>query len=666
MKRIIAIIVSAVLLAGVGVAGYFVFNRLKKDKTYNLTLTAENGGAISVKFDNKSYIVTGETETYTVKYETEVILTAVPEVTYTLKNWVVNNTVYEDLTKTIVVTEHTTVKAEFKVRTLNLAVSYNDNPTDVENVDYQINTNLLSFLQNRYPATTGYTYSYKCNGVAVNADTVISEDAQITIEKTPNVYSVTFKLPNGYTFDGTNSTRVVEYTIENVTSLTAPALPNAREHYTLNWEAYDISASTLGVVTEVNAVESPIKYVAKLVLPEGCTFLDGSRTKDIIYTVGATVITIPEVNAVAEHYELKWPTYTLDYSDNLVIEATLEKIVYSVTFKNDDTVIETKEYVYGDTVQAPEVPAFENSQHYTCGWPVFELDYTKTQDVKLNKVAKEYTVTFMDGDTQVGEVLKYTIDNKSITIPDAPEYDNYNTSWEAFDLNSLTNLTVNLVKTAKTYTVTFKNGTEIVAETNYTIENQTITAPTVPSVLGYTTKWPEIVIPANYGDFEVLLGKEIITYTVTFKNGETEVGSDTYTVEDQTITTPTAPVVSGKISLWPEVVIPSELGDFEVQLTTLDIVQINYEFEDDIYDTSDLNSQIRKVAYVNDTIYVGTNNSATTMTFDSFANTIFNNFKYGNVATINEISVDGIEAFKTQLQTALSNGTTITILYAEA
>ena len=194
MKRIIAIIVGIVLLAGVGVAGYFVFNRLKKDKTYSLTLTAENGGSISVKFDNKSYIVvTGETETYTVKYETKVILTAVPEVTYTLKSWNINNSIYEDLTKTITVTENTNVKAEFEVKTLNLAVAYSDNVSQIENVEYQVNTNLLTFLQNRYPATTGYTYSYKCNGEAVNPDTVITEDANITVEKIANALEIEAK-----------------------------------------------------------------------------------------------------------------------------------------------------------------------------------------------------------------------------------------------------------------------------------------------------------------------------------------------------------------------------------------------------------------------------------------------------------------------------------------
>ena len=142
------------------------------------------------------------------------------------------------------------------------------------------------------------------------------------------------------------------------------------------------------------------------------------------------------------------------------------------------------------TLVAPE------KEHYTfVGW--FEKD---TEAVALTVMpesdyaiyakytAIEYTVTFKADGEQVGETQTYTVENKTISEPTAPAKEHYTVAWAAYELNG-GNVVVEAVYTAIEYTVSFMDGETVVGTATYTIDNTEITEPAAPTKEGYTSAW---------------------------------------------------------------------------------------------------------------------------------------------------------------------------------
>ena len=96
--------------------------------------------------------------------------------------------------------------------------------------------------------------------------------------------------------------------------------------------------------------------------------------------------------------------------------------------------------------------------------------------------------------------------------------------------------------------VTFKNGETVVGTATYTIENTDITVPSVPTKDGYTSAWETYVL--NGGDKVVNVSYIAIEYTVTFVYEGVEVGTATYTVENKEITEPDVPTKKHYTGVW--------------------------------------------------------------------------------------------------------------------
>lgn len=135
----------------------------------------------------------------------------------------------------------------------------------------------------------------------------------------------------------------------------------------------------------------------------------------------------------------------------------------------------------------------------------------------------KYTVTFMDGE-KVLETFTNVPHGSAVTAPEVPEKDGKTFSkWDKEFSKVTSDLTINAVYDVDTFTVTFKDG-EKVLETQTVEYEAAATAPDTarlsPPEGMHFAKWDKDFSKVTE-DIEVSAVYELNEYTVTFKNGET-------------------------------------------------------------------------------------------------------------------------------------------------
>lgn len=135
----------------------------------------------------------------------------------------------------------------------------------------------------------------------------------------------------------------------------------------------------------------------------------------------------------------------------------------------------------------------------------------------------KYTVTFMDGEKVLATFTNVT-HGETVTAPEVPEKDGKTFSKWDKDFSKVTSdLTINAVYDVDTFTVTFKDG-EKVLETQTVEYEAAATAPDTarlsPPEGMHFSKWDKDFSKVTE-DIEVSAVYELNEYTVTFKNGET-------------------------------------------------------------------------------------------------------------------------------------------------
>ena len=135
----------------------------------------------------------------------------------------------------------------------------------------------------------------------------------------------------------------------------------------------------------------------------------------------------------------------------------------------------------------------------------------------------KYTVTFMDGE-KVLETFTNVPHGSAVTAPEVPKKDGKTFSkWDKDFSNVTSDLTINAVYDVHTFTVTFKDG-EKVLETQTVEYEAAATAPDTarlsPPEGMHFAKWDKDFSKVTE-DIEVSAVYEINFYTVIFKNGET-------------------------------------------------------------------------------------------------------------------------------------------------
>ena len=140
----------------------------------------------------------------------------------------------------------------------------------------------------------------------------------------------------------------------------------------------------------------------------------------------------------------------------------------------------------------------------------------------------KYTVTFMDGD-KVLETFPNVTHGSAVTAPEVPKKDGKTfKGWDKDFKNITSDLTINAVYDVNTFTVTFKDG-EKVLETQTVEYEAAATAPDTarlsPPEGMHFAKWDKDFSKVTE-DIEVSAVYELNEYTVTFKNGETTLTAD--------------------------------------------------------------------------------------------------------------------------------------------
>ena len=141
----------------------------------------------------------------------------------------------------------------------------------------------------------------------------------------------------------------------------------------------------------------------------------------------------------------------------------------------------------------------------------------------------KYTVTFMDGE-KVLETFTNVTHGDTVTAPEVPEKDGKTFSKWDKDFSKVTSdLTINAVYDVDTFTVTFKDG-EKVLETQTVEYEAAATAPDTarlsPPEGMHFAKWDKDFSKVTES-IEVSAVYELNEYTVIFKNGETTLKTDT-------------------------------------------------------------------------------------------------------------------------------------------
>jgi uncharacterized repeat protein (TIGR02543 family) len=249
---------------------------------------------------------------------------------------------------------------------------------------------------------------------------------------------------------------------------------------------------------------------------------------------------------------------------------TLRVNTQTVTFTDPAGVIADSVQTVGKG-NKPQAPAAQDRRGYTfAGWsdgsqtyaaadiPAATADVTYTAQWTKNT----YTLTFKDENGKVIGTLDYDVDTKpqdlQDKLPAVPDKTGYSGQWADLDLDSLTSHDVTPIYTTDTYTLTFKNGQDTVAQLDYTVESDPAQlqqqVPAVPEKTGYTGTWSAYDLKALVNEPEntvIEAQYSPIAYKVTFldENGAV-VKETTHTVETTTVEEPAVPDKTGYDGVW--------------------------------------------------------------------------------------------------------------------
>lgn len=140
----------------------------------------------------------------------------------------------------------------------------------------------------------------------------------------------------------------------------------------------------------------------------------------------------------------------------------------------------------------------------------------------------KYTVTFMDGEN-VLETFTNVPHGSAVTAPEVPKKDGKTfKEWDKDFKNITSDLTINAVYDVNTFTVTFKDGEKVLETQTVEYEAAAIapdTARLSPPEGMHFSKWDKDFSKVTE-DIEVSAVYELNVYTVTFKNGETMIKNE--------------------------------------------------------------------------------------------------------------------------------------------
>ena len=367
-------------------------------------------------------------------------------------------------------------------------------------------------------------------------------------ESDSNYYTATF-VADGETVDE------VEFTVEDE-ALTEPTVPS-KVGYTGEWQEYDIVAEDITVEAVYTAIVYGIEYVG---------LEDGTHSNASEYTIESATIVLQDASRVGYDF-VGWydgeqevtEIASGSYGDR-TLTAVWNANGYQVTFDSaGGNEIDAAEVTFGEgfTLEVPtrlgytfggwktedEVLLTDGEGVGVGAWDI-AADTALTATWTVNTYNIEYNN--MDGALNAeSNPASYTIEDDDITLA-APTKTGYTfvgwTSDEAgeeevttLDTSACEDVELWAQWTVNSYTATFVADGETVDEVEFTVEDEALTEPTVPSKVGYTGEWQEYDIVAE--DITVEAVYTAIVYGIEYVGLEdgTHSNASEYTIESETI-----------------------------------------------------------------------------------------------------------------------------------
>ena len=456
--------------------------------------------------------------------------------------------------------------AEFEVTYYDITfVDYNGNPIPNVSLSYSPLPEFLdkAALTAQFPSLSlaHYTLAWYVEDTAWDSyDLSLGGDLIVTSKKTPIPYTVTFQGKDGSTILSVN------YDVENLPDFSSlPTIPDlSASGYANDGEWYVVVDGNLVKLSEYTVAGGNLVVKANYTAIEyTATFYDyqGNVVGTAKFTVDGWIDTPPALPEVPARpgYTAVWESYTLG-TENLDIHPEYTPITYNVTFKYADGSTTTGTYTVEDYSLFSNLPAVPDRAGYKDGaWYVGDVRidaFTPTTGdlvIQAKYTIIEYTATFYNKAGTVIDTVKFTVEGflDESEIPAVPEIPGYKDGkWDYTTPLQPGDMDVRPEYTLIIYTVTIKATGHSDQTRTYTVEDLSAFY-NLPIIEGYdTVTWYLItaegesvfdIANVTYGDV-VLEGRgTYIEYNVSFKvNGE-EIGTDTYTVVDTTITAPSIP-----------------------------------------------------------------------------------------------------------------------------
>ena len=465
---------------------------------------------------------------------------------YTFKGWT---------PEIVTVTGDTTYTAEFNSVLREYTVTWKNGDTVLQSNKVAYGTKpAYTGATPTKAATAQYTYTFKGwspEVSAVTGDTTYNA----VFDAILNEYSIIWKCD-----DKVLQTDKIAYGETPKFNGTTPQ-KEATDQYTYVFKGWSPDISEVTGDTTYNALFDTITNKYTVTWKNGDTVLQNDKVaygEKPTYT-GDT----PTKAATAQYtYVFKgWSPAVSNVTGDATYTAVFDEIVkeYTVTWKNGDTVLQSGKVAYGTkpayTGDTPTKAATAQYTYVFKGWSpaVSNVTGDATYTAVFDEIVNEYTVTWMNGDTvlQSGKVAygtKPAYTGETPTKAATAQYTYVFKGWSPAVSNVTGDATYTAVFDAvvNEYTVTWKNGDTVLQSTKVAYgEKPTYTGdtPTKSATAQYTyvfKGWsPAVSNVTGDATYTAVFDEIVNEYTVTWKNGDTVLATDSLPYGDM-------PVYSGK------------------------------------------------------------------------------------------------------------------------
>ncbi len=430
MKKVLILLIAAAVAVGFSIWGIVAYNMDKgQSSKVEIVVVATKGGDVSVEIDGETSLITEQnSSSFQLKKDTIVKVSATAKEQYKFNKWTADTmSISSDkLNYSFKCYRDVKLTGNFVRSEATITVVDEKDDTFTENFNFDLSTNLLDTLNDKYTAKQYYCYVYKLStGEEVTASTTVVTNVTITRCEKPIEYSVKF-------MDGERQIGTTQYfNAENKQTVTISVPDPTIPGYTTSWPepAFDVKTCEY---------ENQVINLNKTIINYHVTFVyDGTQHGEFSYNVenrnDPATVQIPDAPTTDEGYEIKWNSFDITNKlENLEVGATKTQIEYVVRFMNGEEEVGRDTYTIENRttkqINVPEVPVIKG---YDTSWEDFDITTGELRniDVNLNKDIKTYTITFTGADGV--NPIEYTIlTYETVTLPEVPSKTGYLGYWD--------------------------------------------------------------------------------------------------------------------------------------------------------------------------------------------------------------------------------------------